>query len=104
MKAFDLSLLKPEDFPESFRDVVEVLGVEATFKLCENFGGMPLYIPKSDNIRKRLRDIGIQKEYKNGATVEELCKKYNLTSPYIRCICQLSKIRQLTIQEFLDER
>ena len=33
MKKYDLSLLTVEDFPEGFRDVVEVIGVEAAYKM-----------------------------------------------------------------------
>ena len=60
MKKYDLSLLTVEDFPEGFRDVVEVIGVEAAYKLCENFGWQPFYAPKIDSLVKRLRDESIK--------------------------------------------
>ena len=103
MKKYDLSLLTVEDFPEGFRDVVEVIGVEAAYKLCENFGGNPFYAPTSDSITKRHRDKSIKRDYKNGLSIEQLSKKYNLSFNQVRAICKLTYLRQLSINEYLDE-
>lgn len=103
MKKYDLSLLTIEDFPEGFRDVVEVIGVEAAYKLCEHFGGQPFYAPKVDSVLKRLRDNNIKHDYKHGASINELCQKYNLSFNQVRAICSMAYMRQLSINEYLDE-
>lgn len=103
MKKYDLSLLTVEDFPEGFRDVVEVIGVEAAYKLCETFGGNPFYAPKSDSITKRLRDNSIKRDYKNGASIQQLCLDYNLSFNQVRAICSMAYLRQMSINEYLDE-
>lgn len=103
MNNYDLSLLTVDDFPEGFRDVVEVIGIETAYKLCDVFGGNPIYVPKTDSINKRLRDLSIQKDYKNGLSIEQLSKKYNLSFNQVRAICRLTYLRQLSINEYLDE-
>lgn len=103
MNNYNLSLLKIEDFPEGFRDVVETIGLEAAYKLCSAAGGNYIYVPKTDNIQKRLRDLSIKNDYKNGMSIEQLCKKYNLSFNQVRAICSMAYMRQLSINEYLDE-
>ena len=103
MNNYNLSLLKIEDFPEGFRDVVETIGLEAAYKLCSATGGNYIYVPKTDSIQKRLRDLSIKNDYKNGISIEQLCKKYNLSFNQIRAICSMAYMRQLSINEYLDE-
>lgn len=102
MKKYDLSLLTVEDFPEGFRDVVEVIGVEAAYKLCENFGGQPFYAPKIDSLVKRLRDESIKQDYKKGISINQLCQDYNLSFNQVRAICNLAYMRQGTIDDYLN--
>ena len=103
MKKYDLSLLTVEDFPEGFRDVVEVIGVEAAYKLCENFGGQPFYAPKIDSLVKRLRDESIKQDYKKGISINQLCQDYNLSFNQVRAICNLAYMRQGTIDDYLNK-
>ena len=103
MNNYNLSLLKIEDFPEGFRDVVEIIGLEAAYKLCSAAGGNYIYVPKTDSIQKRLRDLSIKNDYKNGISIEQLCKKYNLSFNQVRAICSMAYMRQLSINEYLDE-
>lgn len=103
MSNYDYSLLTIEDFPEGFRDVVAAIGMEAAYKLCVTAGGSYIYVPKTDSIQKRLRDLSIKSDYKNGMSIDQLCKKYNLSFNQIRGICSLTYMRQLSINEYLDE-
>lgn len=103
MKKYDLSLLKVEDFPEGFRDVVEVIGVEYAYKLCEIFGGQPFYAPKIDSLIKRLRDESIKQDYKKGISINQLCQDYNLSFNQVRAICNLAYMRQGTIDDYLNK-
>ena len=80
-----------------------ISGVEAAYKLCENFGGNSIYAPKSDSITKRLRDNSIKRDYKNGASIQQLCLDYNLSSNQVRVICSMAYLRQMSINEYLDE-
>ncbi len=103
MKKYDLSLLTVEDFPEGFRDVVEVIGVEAAYKLCENFGGQPFYAPKIDSLVKRLRDESIKQDYRKGISINQLCQDYNLSFNQVRAICNLAYMRQGSIDDYLNK-
>lgn len=103
MKKYDLSLLTVEDFPEGFRDVVDVIGVEAAYKLCENFGGQPFYAPKIDSLVKRLRDESIKQDYRKGISINQLCQDYNLSFNQVRAICNLAYMRQGTIDDYLNK-
>ncbi len=103
MNNYNLSLLTIDDFPEGFKDIVMLIGIEAAYKLCVNMGGSPLYIPKSDSVIKRLRDNNIKNDYKNGMSFSELCKKYNLAFNQIRLICQYPNLRQISLNEYIDE-
>lgn len=103
MKKYDLSLLTVEDFPEGFRDVVDVIGVVAAYKLCENFGGQPFYAPKIDSLVKRLRDESIKQDYRKGISINQLCQDYNLSFNQVRAICNLAYMRQGTIDDYLNK-
>lgn len=103
MKKYDLSLLTVEDFPEGFRDVVEVIGVEAAYKLCETFGGQPFYAPKIDSLVKRLRDESIKQDYRKGISINQLCQDYNLSFNQVRAICNLAYMRQGSIDDYLNK-
>lgn len=103
MSNYDLSLLTIEDFPEGFRDIVEIIGIEAAYKLCDYCGGNPIYIPKSNLVNTRLRNLNIQNDYKAGTPIPELVKKYNLNFSQIRSICQMAYMRQPSVEEFLNK-
>lgn len=103
MSNYDLSLLTIEDFPEGFRDIVDIIGIEAAYKLCDYCGGNPIYIPKSNLVNTRLRNLNIQKDYKAGTPIPELVKKYNLNFSQIRGICQMAYMRQPSVEEFLNK-
>lgn len=54
---YDLSMLTINDFSEGFKDIVEGIGIEAAYKLCELYGGLSIYVPKVEYYgtgRKRL--------------------------------------------------
>lgn len=103
MKKYDLSLLTIDDFPEGLKDVVEIIGVEAAYKLSEKFGGQVLYLPKIDSLIKRLRDESIKQDYKNGVSFNQLCQDYNLSFSQVRAICNLAYMHQGTIDDYLKE-
>lgn len=70
--------------PEAHRKFAEVIGVEATLKLCAMWGGDDPYIPMADTIYLNIRDKMIRKEYANGYTIPRLAKRYHLSKRTIR--------------------
>lgn len=79
-----------EDLPEAYQDVAQEIGLEATLKLAELFGGLYIYYPKLDTILRQKRDQGICREF-NGSNYLKLCKKYRLSSQQIRNILNRQK-------------
>lgn len=73
--------------PEQHRKIAEVIGVDATIKLCETYGGMNLYIPMMDAVRTAERDRAIREEY-NGANVARLARKHSLSVRAVYAIVQ----------------
>lgn len=71
--------LELDDLPEAHRKLAEIIGVEATVKLCEACGGMAYYIPMPDGLYTSARAKLIRREY-NGMNVQKLARKYNLTA------------------------
>lgn len=70
--------LKTDSLPRQHLKLVEVIGLEATIKLCEAYGGEPIYIPKIDALRGAQRDDMIRQEIRH-ASARKLAKKYGLT-------------------------
>jgi Mor family transcriptional regulator len=74
--------------PEAHRRLAEVIGLEATLRLCEAYGGAPLYIPKLDALAAARRDRCIRAEY-DGMNTATLARRY--------------KVSQRTVQAILSE-
>jgi len=78
------------EYSDEMKRLNEIIGDELFLKVCEEFGGSSPYISKKVVIQKK-REM-VLKEYKNGVSYKDLAKKYNLTIPYIREICNYSDI------------
>ena len=76
-----------DDFEGDMLYVVAAIGVDATKKLLETFGGEPVYFPKPDSVIRAGRDRKIYKEF-NGFNFRELAIDYQLTTRQIRVIVQ----------------
>ena len=78
------------ELPSGQRAIAEVIGVEATLKLCEAFGGEKLYIPRNDALQnnKRARDIH-EKYYGEGCSVRELARLFGYSERHIQRIIGL---------------
>jgi len=72
-------------FPRQYADLIQVIGLEATVKLCNEYGGMNIYIPKADGIIFAKRRDTIMKEY-NGYNIAKLAKKYGLSVRAVQMI------------------
>lgn len=79
--------LLPEMLPEAqWKQIAELIGVEAFYKLAKEFGGATLYIPKPESIIRPVRDAKIKEEF-NGYNHPALAKKYGVTERWVRQIC-----------------
>lgn len=88
-----------DDFPEKYQMVVEIVGIEKAIEMSKMMGGTLQYIPKLDDIDRKIRNAKIKSEF-TGYNVAELAARYNLTEVQIRTIV---KIRQYTIETYLDK-
>ncbi len=67
-----------QDISETYRPVVELIGMENFVKLGDYAKGDELYFPKVENIVAPARNRRIKKEW-DGYNSKELAEKYNLT-------------------------
>lgn len=86
---------------EKQKDIADVIGVEATLKLCEVYGGDPLYLPKNDDVQRELRDREIRKLYgEQNYKSSYLKKQYGLSGRTIRNIVREARPIQAKIEDF----
>ena len=91
-----------EDISESYRPVVEIIGIRKFIELSEYAKGDELYFPKTENIIAPARNRRIKKEW-NGYNSKELAEKYNLTIKQIGNILKDEPmIGQLSIFDMAD--
>lgn len=80
MKSITALDIKIEDLSENHREYVKVIGMAAFLKLCEEFGGTPIYLPKSDEIKRPAVYRAIKEEYLKGkTTMRQLAYKYGVS-------------------------
>lgn len=71
-----------EDISESYRPVVEIVGIEKFIELSEYARGDELYFPKTENIIAPARNRRIKREW-DGYNLKELAEKYHLTTKQV---------------------
>lgn len=67
-----------DDIADSYRPVVDIIGIDKFIELGEYAKGDELYFPKLENIIAPARNRRIRAEW-NGYNSKELAEKYNLT-------------------------
>ena len=72
-----LELLSINDIPDSIKDVVEVIGIDAFKGLVKLAGGSNLYIPNESNLVKPIRNRKIKEEF-NG-NYRDISIKYGIS-------------------------
>lgn len=91
MKEITYDMLQPRQ-----QEIADIIGVEATLKLCEYVQGSGLYIPKNDRAFAKLRNRWLKHDYIQGNwSVGALAKRYNLTEDMVRKIVRDIKPEQL---------
>ena len=94
---------KIDDISESYRSVVEIIGVDKFIELSDYAKGDELYFPKIENIIAPARNRRIKKEW-NGYNLKQLAEKYNLTTKQISNIIKdETMIGQMTIFDIPTE-
>lgn len=74
--------IREEDIADTYRPVVEIVGIEKFVQLSEYAKGDEIYIPKAENIVAPARNRRIRKEY-DGYNIKDLADKYDLTTKQI---------------------
>ena len=79
-----LEHLSINDIPDSIKDVVEVIGIDAFKGLVKIAGGSNLYIPNESNLAKPIRNRKIKEEF-NGS-YRDISIKYGISEVQVRNI------------------
>ncbi len=78
--------LSPKDLPGDLELIAEVIGVESTIKLTQEFRGCNIYIRNIDNIIRAKRNDAIREDYDAGVRIIELARKYKMSTRNIEII------------------
>lgn len=88
--------------PGDLRRLAEIVGLEHTFALVEEFGGTYINIPKCDALVREIRNKQIRAEYDAGGDVRRLAIKYRLTDRQIKNIlAEADEVIPLPLFNFL---
>ena len=79
-----LEFLTENDIPDSVKDVVDVIGIDAFKELVKLAGGSNLYIPNENNLVKPIRNRMIREEF-NG-NYKDISRKFGISEVQARNI------------------
>ena len=79
-----LEFLTESDVPDSIKDVVDVIGIDAFKDLVKLAGGSLLYIPNESNLVKPIRNRRIRDEFKG--SYRDISMKYGISEVQVRNI------------------
>ena len=79
-----LEFLTVNDVPDSIKDVVDVIGIDAFKGLVKLAGGSLLYIPNESNLVKPIRNRRIREEFKG--SYRDISMKYGISEVQVRNI------------------
>ena len=79
-----LEFLTESDVPDSVKDVVDVIGIDAFKDLVKLAGGSLLYIPNESNLVKPIRNRKIRDEFKG--SYRDISMKYGISEVQVRNI------------------
>lgn len=90
-----------ERLPESYKEIIQIIGLKHTLALAAQYQGIPIYLHKIDKTLQQMRDEKILKEF-TGGNHKELARKYNLTEARIRQILTQDHSQELDQSNQLD--
>ena len=79
-----LEFLTESDVPDSVKDVVDVIGIDAFKELVKLAGGSLLYIPNESNLVKHIRNKMIKEEFRGN--YRDISIKYGISEVQVRNI------------------
>ena len=79
-----LEFLTENAVPESIKDVVDVIGIDAFKDLVKLAGGSLLYIPNESNLVKPIRNRMIKEEFKG--SYKDISAKFGISEVQVRNI------------------
>ena len=79
-----LEFLTYSDIPDSIKDIVDVIGMDAFKDLVKLAGGSNLYIPNESNLIKPIRNRMIRDEFKG--SYKDISVKYGISEVQVRNI------------------
>ena len=79
-----VEFLTESDVPDSVKDVVDVIGIDAFKGLVKLDGGSLLYIPNESNLVKPIRNRKIRDEFKG--SYRDISMKYAISEVQVRNI------------------
>ena len=79
-----LNRVKLEDVPEGYRDLVDVIGLEAFKNLVRYMGGSMLYVPVESRVTVNARNRLVRSAFKGD--YKSLAAAYNLSECHLRRI------------------
>ena len=92
------------DIAETYKPVVEIIGIDKFVELADYAKGDELYFPKPENILAPARNRRIEQEY-NGYNMKELAEKYDITIKQIAYILRnVPHPGQIDIFDWLQEK
>ncbi|MDZ4042897.1 MAG: Mor transcription activator family protein [Eubacteriales bacterium] len=83
-----LGKLNKDDLPEPYKDLAEDIGLDATLRLAERYGGRQVYFPQV-GIRalKQRRDHEIKRKY-TGYNTQDIAQEYGISERQVRRIAK----------------
>ena len=85
-----LEFLTESDVPDSVKDVVDVIGIDAFKGLVKLAGGSLLYIPNESNLVKPIRNRMIKEEFKG--SYKDISRKFGISEVQVRNIIKIKWI------------
>lgn len=91
-----------EEIPEAYQNLVRVIGWDAMLRLCQEYGGEVLYIPKLDRLTAAKQRELICKEW-NGYNTVDLARKYNCSIRWIQKVVEGTRPPEIPGQMSMDD-
>ncbi len=82
--------VRERDLPGVYREMAEVIGVEATVKLAGVYAGNCIYFPKLERALLSVRNQAIRHEF-DGANIRALARRWGLSARHVRHIVNPSR-------------
>lgn len=73
-----------EDVPDNFRELAEILGMDAFKKLIINYGGTAVYVPSSSSITRAVRNKTLKRDFRGN--YREVASVYRISENQARRI------------------